>query len=298
MASPADLWRKRRFCFAWAAIGLLGACVFAACAPADTGDPASALLRVGYSQEPPYAFLDEQGRVTGEAPETVRIVLDQLGAEEVQWVRLDFDALLPNLLDGRVDIIASGLFVTPSRSARVRFTRPTVCTSPALVVRDDVAEEVRELQDPWQARGLTYVVLAESVEAHAARTLALPDERVLTVYDTRTAVDALQSGEADVLAITLPTARWILQTHADANLSVVGPYEPSEETAQVRGCSAFALRPDDTALAAAVDSALARFIGSSEHLSLIQRFGFDEAALPGSGAPISVAAGIYRVGEP
>lgn len=298
MFSTTRIRRTMRPPTRWSLVGLLAACVLSGCEPPDTGEPSSSLLRVGYSQEPPYAFLDEQGRVTGEAPETARIILDRLGTEEVRWVRLEFDELLPNLLDGRVDIVASGLFVTPSRSAKVRFVRPTVCTSPALVVRDDVAEEVRELRDPWSADGLRYVVLAESVEADAARAVAIPEDRVLTVYDVRTAVAALQSREAEVLAITLPTARWILQAHADADLTVIGPYEPSHGAAGVRGCSAFAVRPDDTALATALDTALARFVGSSEHLALIRQFGFDEAALPSSGAPVSVASGDHRSEEP
>jgi polar amino acid transport system substrate-binding protein len=274
----------------WVRSGILCACALTACGPADTGGSAWSALRVGYSQEPPYAFLDEEGRVTGEAPETVRIVLDEIGAQDVRWVRMEFDELLPNLLEGRIDIVASGLFVTPSRTAQARFTRPTVCTSPALVARDDVADEVRGLQNPWSARGLTYAVLAESVEADAARALDLPEDRVLTVFDTRTAVGALQSGEAQVLAITLPTARWILRSHDAAGLSVIGPYEPPEGAGDVRGCSAFAVRPDSPTLAAAMDSALARFIGSAEHMALIRRFGFDETALPGSGAPISVGS--------
>lgn len=298
MHSATVIRRTKRHFSTWARAGLLCACALAGggCEPATSGSSASSFLRVGYSQEPPYAFLDREGRVTGEGPETVRFVLELLETEEVQWVRLEFDELLPNLLDGRVDIVASGLFVTPSRSARVRFTRPTVCTSPALVVRDDVADEVRGLRDPWGADNLRYAVLAGSVEEEAARTLALPNHRVLTVYDIRMAVAALESGEAEVLAITLPTARWILQTHTDSELSVVGPYEPSNEAPHVRGCSAFALRPDDTSLATAIDSALARFIGSSEHLALIERFGFDETALPGSGAPISATSDIRRGG--
>src|SRR5690606_16634992 len=67
-------------------------------------------LRVGYAIEAPYAFLDEDGRVTGEAPETARWVARRLGRGEPEWVLTEFGSLIGQLQEGRFDVIACGLF--------------------------------------------------------------------------------------------------------------------------------------------------------------------------------------------
>ena len=82
-------------------------------------------LRVGFAVEAPYAYVDAQGQVTGEAPEIFRLMAQRLGIERIDWIRMDFASLLPELQLGRIDAIAAGMFVTPERQRLAAFTRPT-----------------------------------------------------------------------------------------------------------------------------------------------------------------------------
>ena len=50
------------------------------------------------------------GTVTGLAPTLAREVLARAGATRIRWVLGENNALIPDLLAGHIDMIASGLF--------------------------------------------------------------------------------------------------------------------------------------------------------------------------------------------
>ena len=93
-------------------------------------------LRVGFAVEAPYAFINAQGRVTGEAPEVFRHMAQRVGIEQIDWIRLDFANLLPELRLGRIDAIAAGMYITPERAEQAAFTRPTATVRTAVVLRE------------------------------------------------------------------------------------------------------------------------------------------------------------------
>src|SRR5690606_14906871 len=54
-------------------------------------------IRVGYAVEAPYAFLTTAGEPTGEAPEMVRVVAEQLEIAPILWRQVEFDSLIDEL---------------------------------------------------------------------------------------------------------------------------------------------------------------------------------------------------------
>lgn len=264
-------------------VGVLAlSCLLAGCGDARSGGDAAAaqgtVLRVGYSEEPPYAFRDTDGRVTGESPEMLRAVAGALGIDSLRWVRLEFEHLIPSLLQGRVDVLAAGMFITPERASKVRFSRPTSCAGAALVARRD-DDRIMASMDDVVAHGTAKVaVISGAVEEQALKLLGMPDDRILPVPEVRTGAVAVQSGVADVMAVTMPTAHMAAETDAAGVLVVRGPYDPPPGTeALLSACSALAFRPADQELATATDCALAEFVGTPAHLALLGRFGFSGA---------------------
>jgi len=262
----------------------------AACEPMEVQeDWTGRVLRVGYSEEPPFSYLDGSGRVTGEGPELFRRVAEALGITELIWVRTDFSSLLPALGAGRVDAIAAGLFITPERAALVRFTSPTFCVAPAVATRIDtdvgVLERFEELAQ-WEV-----AAIAGGVESTAL--LPLLAERggsLLAVPDLATGLAALREGRVDALVTSIPTARHLASI--DESLSASDPLVAhAEQATLLTGCGAPAFRPEDEALARSWDQVLANFLGSEEHLDLITPFGFSPDNLPRGGRRDSGSSG-------
>ena len=236
-------------------------------------------LRAGYSEEPPYAFVDGSGRVAGESPEALRAAATAVGIEDIRWVRLDFRDLIPALEQGRVDVVAAGMFRTADRERRIRFSRPTSCSGPALVVRggDRRFRDILDVRDSASAR---IAVLHGSVEQAALRSLGVPSERMLLTPDVQTALVAVAKKEAEALAITAPTARWLANSH---NGFDVVPYAAPRDVAHLlRACSALAFRPLDARLATSLDSAHTADLRSPERRRLLRGYGFADPSQPGA----------------
>lgn len=235
-------------------------------------------MRAAYAHEPPYAFVDDQSRVVGESPTGLRGALQALAIDSIRWIRMDFDELLPGLDDGRADVIASGLFETPERAEHVAFTHATSCSRPALLVRGD-GPTPGDLAAFTRAETGRVAVVRGTVEQDAVRILGIPDDRVLVVPDVLSGVLVVREGRVDALALTEPTLRNALGSASDLR---VYAYTPSDRIeGLVRGCSALVVRQDDGDLLAALNEGLGAFVGSPEHLSALESFGFGADALPG-----------------
>src|SRR5690606_989081 len=115
-----------------ALIGVL-ACLIGTACTSDGGRDGSLLraqregLRVGFAIEAPFAFVDSAGHARGEGPVVLRHVAQETGIDSLQWFPLEFTTLIPALEDGRIDVVASGLFMTEQRARTVRFSHPKAC---------------------------------------------------------------------------------------------------------------------------------------------------------------------------
>ncbi len=83
------------------------------------------VLRVG--TEPtfaPFEFLNtKNNQITGYDIELIKVIGQKAGYE-VEVMSMGFDALIPALATGQIDVIAAGMSVTEERSKKVDFTTP------------------------------------------------------------------------------------------------------------------------------------------------------------------------------
>ncbi len=236
----------------------------------DSQGQPPASLRIGYAIEPPYAFLDANGELRGEAVDVMRQVLATTGIRNAEWVHVEFADLLHELKHGRLDVVAAGLFDTPERRTLVQFSRPTARVRAALLTRLDqrIPERLKDISLQTDFR---VAVIDGSVEQAAVRAADWPKSRVLAVADAESGMQALQSGSVDLLALSLPSLRWQVRqldqtalTHQIVELSDVRP-----------GYPAFAFALENTAFKTRVDGALSSYIGSPAHVRLVQTYGFE-----------------------
>jgi len=271
---------------ALAIVGLLAALAAIFTAPGE-GQKSwrGGTLRVGYAEEYPFAFRDGPGRVTGEAPETARIVLENLGITDVQWVLADFSSLISRLEEGDIDMIAAGMFATPERARRIDFSLPTVQVGQGLLVRAGNPKGLSSYDDPARRPDVTLAVMAGSVEQDYLRGLGIPEAQLFVVPDPATGVAAVTAGRADGLALTAPTVN-ILARDSNGQCQAADPFTgPLTDGRELKGQSAFGFRKTDAALRERINGELRQFIGSPRHLELIGAFGFTAKDLPGATAP-------------
>lgn len=260
---------------------------------------AAGTIRVGYANEAPYAYMDSSSnRITGEAVEIARVVLQRMGINEVEGVLTEFGSLIPGLQAKRFDIIAAGMYVTPERCQQAAFSNPTYGVGEAFLVQKDNPKNLHSYEDILKQEDTKLGVVVGAIQSEYARKLDIPLNRVVVFPDVVSALSGVQAGRADAYAATAMTVNDLMNKTATGNLEKAEPFtDPTIDGKSVRGYGAYAFRKDDQAFVDAFNAELAKFIGTEEHAKLVERFGFTETELPGDVTAAKLCAGEPVVGQ-
>ena len=239
------------------------------------------VIRIGYTVEAPYAFLAPDGKVTGESPEVARRIVERLGIPGIEWRYVKFSHLIDDLEAGNIDVIASGMFITPERARRARFSEPTFHARQALLVRKGNPLALHSYEQALKRPGTRITAISGSVEEQLLLHIGYSKERLVPVPDALTGLSAVESGIADGLALSSPTLRWITSHNRGNRVEIAQPFDQPRATIGNLGYGAFVFRKQDGALQHAWSDAQKGFIGSPDHVHLLKRFGFTEKELPG-----------------
>ena len=229
-------------------------------------------LRIGYAVEPPYAYLDAQGGVTGEAPEIARRMAKTLGIEHIAWRQMEFGELIDALEAGQIDVIAAGMFITPERQRRVLFSIPTFHVRPGLLVARGNPMRIESYQQAGARQEVRIAVIAGAVEEQIMRRQGVTDARLLVTPDALTGRKAVESGLADALLLSEPTVRLMAQLEQLGRTQTLIA-EPISGQDDIYGRTAYAFRLDAQQLRQAWDAALHNYLGSAAHSALLASFG-------------------------
>lgn len=118
------------------------------------------VLHVGTNAEfAPFSFVEE-GRVMGFEIDLIKLVAQKIG-KEIVIVDLPWDALIPELRSGSVDVIAAGMTITDERAKAVSFTEPYLDGEPlvacflkdyqAISTEEDIFEHSIVVNDGYTA---------------------------------------------------------------------------------------------------------------------------------------------------
>ena len=236
-------------------------------------------VTVAIADEAPYGFRDPSGRVTGEAPEIARAILKDINPEvTIDFVSTDFGQLIPGLEQGRFDIVAAGMFITPSRCERVAFSDPTYVVGEAFAVRRGNPKNISDYASISNNPDARVGLVAGTVEYNYAVVAGIPADRALLYRNFDKAIEALREGKVDAVGLTSLTTREIV---ADQRmLESTAQFYPEVDGTIVKGYGGFAFRREDQDVAEAFNERLDDFIGSERHLRLVEPFGFRRDMLP------------------
>ncbi len=183
----------------------------------------SQTLRVGMTgNQPPLNMVTATGDPIGLEVDLINALAGSMGLA-VERVEMPFAELLPALMDGRVDIVISGVTITPERNARVAFAGPYFITGKSLLTKDaeiSAARSPTPLNDPGRSfAALSGSTSQDFVEQH------LPEANLVAVDDYDAGVEMVMNGKVDALIADYHTCEISVLRHPDAGLStLVTPY--------------------------------------------------------------------------
>lgn len=240
-------------------------------------------IRIGYANEAPYGYLDSRtGRVTGEAPEIAQEIIRRMGIRQVEPVVTEFGSLIPGLKAGRFDIIAAGMYITPQRCNEIAFSNPTYGIGESFIVVRGNPLDLHSFEDVAVRGAARLGVVGGTVEHGYARSVGVPEDRIVVFPDNVSGLEAVRTGRVDAFAATILTVNDLLRKAGDSSMERADPFhDPVIDGRSVRGFGAFGFRKQDRQLVEEFNQKLAEFIGSEAHLKLVESFGFSADTLPG-----------------
>lgn len=176
-------------------------------------------LRVGYVPDRlPFIFRNEQGSVVGLDAELARGLATDLEVG-VEFIRLPVEDAVDAIHRGAVDLVMSGLVMTPNRARVVRYSVPYMDITAALAVRDYLRQEFSSLTELAARERLRIGVFPEVRYRRDLRRY-LPDAEMVTVTSPR----SFFSGELDVDALLLSAEEAAAWTLVYPEYSVAVPF--------------------------------------------------------------------------
>lgn len=240
------------------------------------------VVTVGFANEKPYAYATPDGKLTGEAVEIARVVLKNMGINEMEGVLTEFGSLIPGLKAGRFDLITAGMFITPVRAKEVAFANPEYSIGEALAVKPSNPKGLHSYKDIADQPDVKVAVMGGAIENEYLLKSGVSREQIVTVPDNPAAISALQSGRVDAITMTGPSLQALLDAAQDAEIERVMDFEqPVIDGKSVRGYGATAFRIEDEEFRQAFNRELQLLKESGELLEILQQFGFTEQELPG-----------------
>jgi polar amino acid transport system substrate-binding protein len=179
----------------------------------------SGKLRVGMSgSQPPLNFKSKDGEMIGLEVDMAR-ALAELMSVELQIVQKPFRDLLGALTAGEVDLVMSGMTITPERNLRVAFVGPYFLSGKSILTRSATLAQADETSDLDQSN-LRLAALEGSTSERFVTKL-MPKAKLVTTEDYDAAVALLLAGEVDALVADREIVTLTAFLHPKENLATL-----------------------------------------------------------------------------
>jgi polar amino acid transport system substrate-binding protein len=253
---------------------LIGSLTVAGCTSGPAGQPPPSTTPVPAEEKPhytigidadypPFTYRDSEGNFTGFDIESARWIADREGFD-VEFVAVPWDAIIPTLQSGTIDMIYSGISITPDREKEVNFTIPYYTVTKSVAVRSG---SNITLEDLYNGRLRVGTQSGSSAETWIEDTLIEPGSMPasnLVLYPNLSAVtEGLMSGSFDASIIDTPSQ---LQLISGKPLVILGEIPTADQYA-------VAVRKTDPELLATMNDGLRQLMADPYWQQLLQKYG-------------------------
>jgi polar amino acid transport system substrate-binding protein len=147
-------------------------------------------------KQPPLNGTDKEGRVIGLEADLAHLVGGALGVR-VNFLTLPFSDLLPALEAGKVDMVISGMTITPKRNLKVAFVGPYFISGKSFVTK---IQTIASLKDPSQInRPETILAALKGSTSQAFVEHVLPKAKLVLTEDYQEALQLVLEGKAHAM---------------------------------------------------------------------------------------------------
>ena len=182
---------------------------------------ANDILRVGMSaDQPPFTFRSRTGSVVGFDVELARAMAVAMNLE-LKIVEIPFGELLIALEQERVDMVMSGVAITPQRASKVTFIGPYTLSAKSLLTTARVKEA--EISTAEFNHPEVRVVALENSTSALFVEQNLPEASLYAIEYYDEGIQELLSGKIDAMVADIPILKLARLRNPEAGLGIIEP---------------------------------------------------------------------------
>jgi polar amino acid transport system substrate-binding protein len=175
---------------------------------------------------PPLNMTNKKGEIIGLEVDMAHYFAAAMGVE-LNLVKKPFSELLPTLEAGEVDMVLSGMTITPERNLKVAFAGPYIISGKAFLTKDKFIASVKEASDLNRSDN-RFVALQGSTSETLVKEI-MPMAQLITTKNYDDAVEMVLQDKVNALVADYQICLVSLLRYPDQDLvSVITPftYEP------------------------------------------------------------------------
>ena len=178
-------------------------------------------LRVGMSaDQPPFTFRSRTGSVVGFDVELAQAMAVAMNLE-LRIVEIPFGELLIALEQGRVDMVMSGVAITPQRASKVAFIGPYTLSAKSLLTTARVKQA--EISTAEFNHPEVRVVALENSTSALFVEQNLPEASLYAIKYYNEGIQELLSGKIDAMVADIPILKLAMLRNPEAGLGIIEP---------------------------------------------------------------------------
>ncbi len=210
--------------------------------------PANPIL-VGVTPNYPPVIFKMSGQIKGLEADLARRLATEL-RRPIEFVEISWERQIPTLLEGKIDIIMSGMTITQARQVRITFSQPYLTSGLMIAFTAENASKYTSLKNIMESVPAVGFVAGTTGEVYA-RDKFLEGNRMVPVKSADEAALALKNGRIDVFVYDAPSIVWIVSEN-EAELKLL----PELLNIEYLG---WGLRQDDRELLVMVNAVLSKW---------------------------------------
>ena len=169
-------------------------------------------IRVGISVMAPWVMKDKDGKYVGFEIDIAKQLASDMDVKPV-FKEYEWDKLIPALEKKEIDIIASGISITPKRGLKVRFSNPYSSSGYNLVSNLKLTKDFSSIKDLNDSK--VYIGVVKGTVSEGLAPKIFPRARIDTFKDNQEATDAVVNGTVHAFVASAPTPRFVSLKYPD-----------------------------------------------------------------------------------
>lgn len=169
-------------------------------------------IRVGISIMAPWVMKDKDGNYIGFEIDVAKQLASDMGVKPV-FREYEWNKLIPALVNKEIDIIASGISITPRRGLQIRFTNPYSSSGYNLVSNLKLTRDFTSIKDLNDSK--VYIGVVKGTVSESLVPKVFPRAKLDTFKDNQEATDAVVNGTVHAFVASAPIPRFVALSHPD-----------------------------------------------------------------------------------